>query len=70
MSIQEIMKALHEVSRICAQQRYCTDCPLSYDGKCPTWDVNGESTDYPEYWTLNLRNADGGAEDDERNHSV
>lgn len=62
MTIEEIKKALHEVSKLCAQQKYCVDCPLSLDGKCPTWDVQGDAVDYPEYWSLNLRVPDGGAE--------
>jgi len=62
MTIEEIKKVLHEVSKLCGQQKYCVDCPLSVDGKCPTRDVNDDATDYPEYWALNLRVADGGAE--------
>jgi len=63
MNIEEIKKVLLEVSRICAQQLHCADCPLSLDGKCPTRNVEDEATDYPEYWSLNLRIADGGAKE-------
>lgn len=50
--INELKKALCKVRDICAKQQFCADCPLRGKNGCPTWDREGESTDYPENWSL------------------
>ena len=52
LKIDDLKKALRKVSQICAETQYCADCPLHGEKWCPTWDDNGDPTEYPADWTL------------------